>query len=220
MSKFDIGNGLFVREGVRLNQTYTQILTTKLRSQVSKVPFKTSTEAAKLINNWVSNVTRNRIQELVHPNEFPAGTSIFLASALYFSGQWQYPFDDKSTKLDDFQLENGKILPIPMMQIEAKFAYNYIEELQCTGLSLPFKDSRFEFIVLKPNDGIKIEQVEFLLEKYQLNLLSKQIKKETRNVFLKMPKFRLDVHYDLVEVMKTVSKVLLESNSLDYSLET
>lgn len=122
-----------------------------------------------------------------------------MANTLSFSGDWTEPFE-KSPTTSNFLLDSGRQTTIQMMEIVKTFSYNYIPELHATGISIPFKDNRFEFIILKPNE--KLGKLEALLRTYPLNHLSRQIKKQTRYVFLKLPKFRLNLHYDMLSVMK------------------
>ncbi|CAG7728091.1 unnamed protein product [Allacma fusca] len=198
---YKVGNGIFVQEGDMLNKTYSDIALNKLYSKVTNVDFRNTKKATREINDWVRRVTANKIPDLLPPSSLSPETSIFLGNALYFSGQWEKPFDGSVPEMESkFKLISGKEITTPMMQIESTFGYAYISALQSVGISIPFKDHRFEFIILKPDGSLR--ELENLLKTYPLNNLASDIKAYKRNVVLKMPKFKLDVNYDLVDVMR------------------
>jgi serine protease inhibitor len=91
-----------------------------------------------------------------------------------------------------------------MMGLESTFGYSYIPELKSIGISIPFKDDRFDFIILKPEDQQSVASVLPLLNTYQLDKLASKLEENLRTVTLTLPKFTLKANYDTINVFRKV----------------
>lgn len=177
-----------------------------LGSTVQTLDFQSDPSGSSAaINQWISSLTQGQIQNLVvpPPSSSPA-FSFLLANALFYSGQWSKPFT-LLPKRSDFQLSSGEKIKVPVMGLESNFGYSYIHELKSIGISLPFKDDRFDFIILKPEDGQSIANVRSLLARYPLEKLANKLEENLRTVTLTLPKFTLKANYDTVNIMRKVT---------------
>ncbi len=68
---------------------------------------------ADVINNWVSDNTKNKIPKII--NDIPDGMLMFLVNAIYFKGGWQHAFKAQDTRDDDFYLAGGAKIKVPFM---------------------------------------------------------------------------------------------------------
>lgn len=109
--------------------------------------------ASAQINDWVSGHTCGKIPQLVDtPDD---GIVAMLLDAVYFNGRWQYPFDEKKTKLRRFIIFQGAEFDakdIPMMENEAAYA-RLVERGEAFGFemaSLPYGDGAFSMIIVLP----------------------------------------------------------------------
>ena len=52
-----------------------------------------------MINDWVSDQTEGKIEDLLPPGSVDSATRLVLANAIYFNAPWQYPFEEEATHL-------------------------------------------------------------------------------------------------------------------------
>ena len=80
------------------------------------VDFKGDPEGErKKINAWVEQQTNNRIRDLMPAGSIDAVTRLVLTNAIYFKGEWATPFDESSTKEEDFLTRRGTKVRAAMM---------------------------------------------------------------------------------------------------------
>lgn len=71
--------------------------------QLQVTDFNTNPGAvSNQINNWVSNMTKGHIRDLLPPNSICEDTDLVLTNAVYFKGLWANRFDPKNSKRDMF----------------------------------------------------------------------------------------------------------------------
>lgn len=174
-------------------------------STVQTVDFKNdNVGSSATINKWISSLTKGYIQNLVAPPSSTTPTfSFLLANSLFYSGSWDKPFTVLAKK-SDFMLDTGNRVKVTMMSLESIFGYSYIHDLKSIGISIPFKDDRFHFIILKPDDGQTVNSVRPLLNSYPLEKLVSNLEQNLRTVTLSLPKFTLKANYDTMNVMRKV----------------
>ena len=95
---------------------------------------KKAAELRSQINQWVADNTEQNIKELIPENGVNELTRFVMSNAIYFKGQWQTEFEAKQTRPQDFHLNSGKSISVPMMQRSAKFDYLETENFQMVRL--------------------------------------------------------------------------------------
>lgn len=70
---------------VSINQTVRDCMTELFNDEIQMVDFseRKLNEAADIINGWVANITKNKIQELVSGDSLSPGTQLVLVSIFY-----------------------------------------------------------------------------------------------------------------------------------------
>jgi serine protease inhibitor len=166
---------------LNLNQQFTRTLENRLKSTIKKLDFKSNTKtASSTVNSWISQITEGYIKDIIPPGtSLNQGTSFLLVNALFYSGQWRKPFTLLPEK-QIFKVDSKNSIKVPAMSTESTFGYGYIPELKSTGISMPFKDERFEFIIIKPDDGQTVETVRPLLISYPLEQISRDLNENKR----------------------------------------
>lgn len=77
--------------------------------QLQVTDFHTNPDVVRnQINNWVSNMTKGHIRDLLPPNSISEDTDLVLANAVYFKGLWANRFDPKNSKRDIFYVNGGQ----------------------------------------------------------------------------------------------------------------
>jgi serpin B len=106
----------------------------------------------KTINLWAGKETRGLITELIPEGFITPVTRLILTNAVYFKGDWRYPFDVRSTRNEDFRLDDNRTVSVPMMFLEgndmARLNYARLPEGQI--LELPYAGGKLSMLVLLP----------------------------------------------------------------------
>ncbi len=109
-----------------------------------------------LINDWVSEQTRKRIQDLLPEGSITTLTRLVLTNAIYFLGDWQYQFDPALTRERPFYPLDGTTVQAPLMtlgepgeQVELRWA----RQENVRILDLPYRGERLAMTLLLPDSG-------------------------------------------------------------------
>jgi serpin B len=82
------------------------------------VDFVHAYEPARLaINDWVSEQTEDKINDLIPEGAITDLTRLVLANAIYFDASWLHPFDEALTRDGAFNLLDGGQVSVPMMSL-------------------------------------------------------------------------------------------------------
>lgn len=76
------------------------------------------------INQWVSNMTRGNIRDLLPESAVDESTDAVLANAVYFKGLWQSKFLPEMTKRDVFYLSPDNMTIAHFMRQKGSFNHS------------------------------------------------------------------------------------------------
>jgi serine protease inhibitor len=122
-----------------------------------RIPYEivdlTTPEGARKIDDWVKEVTRGMIPELLGG---PLSNGSFAAlNALHFKSRWKTPFDPQLTQAGSFTGLDGKNAEVPMMRLgkaTRSFRQEKVgdrnNERNFVAIDLPFADERFSLVVV------------------------------------------------------------------------
>lgn len=185
----------------------------QLESDVFQVNL--STNAAKnKINKWVSERTNNLIPKLLD-KKLNRGARLALVNALYFHADWEQQFVPESTRKADFRMDDGTKVQADMMHAYA-YHCGYFKDKTSEGVVLPYKDSSFAFVAVKPSGDQKIREWYASCQDGQLEALIRERKTET--VTLSMPKFETRCRMMLNDSLKKIGiKRAFDAGKADFS---
>lgn len=171
------------------------------RAAPHRVDFAHSPDAAReTINRWVADQTRDKIRDLLKPENVRPGTTFVLTSAIYFKGFWTFPFDAKATTNDHFQAE-GAPVPVKLMNQTAE-RLPYFENDSVQAVTLPYKDGSLAMVVVLPRKEDGLAAVEASLKADDLLAWSTTMR--PTKVKLSLPKFQSTAEFDLKDVLSTL----------------
>jgi len=108
--------------------------------QMQVTDFHTNpTEVRNEINNWISNMTKGHIRDLLPPNSISEQTELVLANAVYFKGLWAHRFNSKNSKRDIFYASGTQNSVTTFMRQKGNFNYgkcHYLLKLHLINLLL------------------------------------------------------------------------------------
>eukprot|EP01023_Acetabularia_acetabulum_P034941 TRINITY_DN3288_c0_g1_i1.p1 TRINITY_DN3288_c0_g1~~TRINITY_DN3288_c0_g1_i1.p1 ORF type:complete len:408 (+),score=77.44 TRINITY_DN3288_c0_g1_i1:165-1388(+) len=161
------------------------------------------------INDWVEEVTKNLIQDLLPPDSIGSGTISVLINALYFKGTWIEEFDKSRTAPREFTTSSGSVVNVPtMVQSEQEYVVGDVPSVQASFIRLPYKgeDVSMYIVVPKSLSGRSSNQsINDILQKISLNDLFSE--KSSTTVNLQLPKFTVESSARLSDALKQLGMV-------------
>lgn len=221
----NISNSLWISERFPVKQSFLDKLKGFYQSEIMNLDFN-KPSAVKIINDWVKRETKGKITEILSPRDSNENSRFFIINAIYFKGEWLFPFPEEFTESQPFTLANRTQIQHPAMSRRVRYQYFNTPKFQ--AIRLPYKDndrprglSRFsmEIFLPKPNSNL----IEFQKQLTVKNWLSwsDEFKKSRRSyseVYLQLPKFEVQYDIDLIPYLKQLGmKVSFDPKSADFS---
>jgi serpin B len=154
-SILNIANALWYRAGAALNPEFAQVNQTYYGAELSSLDFS-SPSSASLINAWADRATRGKIPQIVSA-PIPPNTAMILASAIYFKGTWEHPFDAKQTHDRAFHLMDGTQAPMPMMLQTRNWLYRQGDGYQ--AIQMPYAGGNLSMQVMLPATNSTVQML-------------------------------------------------------------
>jgi serpin B len=141
--------------------------------------------AADAINHWVNEKTQQKIPSIVTPQIVSLSKAI-LTNAVYFKGQWRYPFPKQATQEGTFRLASGGTTKVAFMhQAVLHGAYRSGDGFEAAVL--PYGRSGMALCAILPAPGRSPEEA---LAKVSIQKLIQGY--EPFDLELRLPRFTLD----------------------------
>ncbi|HPC05696.1 MAG TPA: serpin family protein [Anaerolineaceae bacterium] len=148
----------------------------------------------KEINQWVSDQTNDRIQDLLPENSITELTRLVLTNAIYFKAGWLHQFDPGMTQNGVFTLLNGEDVQVPMMHQTETFGYAREDGYQL--ISLPYEGNKLSMLIILPDEN-NFTQVEKAMSGLDVQNLVSSI--SFAQLDLSMPKFKIESSIGLAD---------------------
>ncbi len=111
-----VANAAYLQQGYPFEPMYLDTIGTHYGPVLNEVDFVPDPDAvAHEINDFVADVTRDRIPELIPDGAISRDTVLALVNALYMKASWSAPFDGEATADAAFTLLDGTEVDVPMM---------------------------------------------------------------------------------------------------------
>ena len=147
------------------------------------------------INNWVKEHTDGMIPEII--DEIPDEAIMYLVNALAFDAKWADEYEEHQIREGRFTMEDGTRQDVDMMHSEE---YTYLEDNLATGFIKYYKDRRYAFVAMLPNEGVTVSQyVDSLTGEHLRDLLNNP---QDITVFASIPKFETEYDIEMSEVLQ------------------
>jgi len=175
--------------------------------------FIEETERSRItINNWISDQTEGRIEDLIPQGAIGVLTRLVLTNAIYFNAAWQYPFEKEATSDGIFHLLDGGEISVPMMEQTESFGYTEGDIYQT--VELPYDGHELSMIVLLPKAG-QFEVFENSMDYQMVKGILSELNKQEVN--LTMPKFEFESEFSLKKTLSDMGMPLAFSSTADFS---
>ncbi len=206
-----IANSIWYRQGFKVLQNFVDINKDYFDAEIDSLNFN-SQNAAKIINNWVKENTKNKIEEIVD-SPINSATVMFLINALYFKGNWMLKFDTSKTINSNFYISQTDTVSCKLMYKKDNFLYSENDEFQ--AVELFYGDSIYSMVVLLPKQDKNIDSLINKLNNDKWNNWLGNLNKREINLWI--PKFKLEYEIELKKALSSLGMGIAFSGSADFS---
>jgi len=150
--ELSVANAVWGQEGYGFLEDYLDTLAVNYGAGLQLIDFTGNPEGSRItINDWVSDETGGKVEDLLPPTAIDADTRLVLANAIYFKAPWLKPFDEAETRNEPFTTLAGPSVAVPMMQRDETCPYARFDIGQ--AVELPYNGEKVAMLLLVPDEG-------------------------------------------------------------------
>ncbi|MGB8331344.1 MAG: serpin family protein [Polyangiales bacterium] len=150
--RLNVTNAIFGQVGFGFLNPFLDTLAQNYGAGIRLMDFVNETEESRLaINQWVSERTEQRIEELLAPGIIDGTTRLVLVNAIYFTASWAEPFEEAETRDASFRRLDGSEVMVPTMHQGVETVYGEGESFQAA--ELPYDGQQLAMLLLVPDEG-------------------------------------------------------------------
>lgn len=181
-----------------VNQEFLQINADYHGADIYKAPFKKST--LNDINKWVKNETNGMIDKIL--DEIPPESVMYLVNTLAFEAEWTEIYEKHQVRNGIFTTESGEEQNVKFMHSNEG---SFLEDENATGFIKYYKERKYAFVALLPNEGVKVSDYLSSLDGESLNKMLSEPTNVT--VYASIPKFESEYSIEMSDVLKNMGAV-------------
>lgn len=209
--KLNLANSIWIRDDERLtvNGDFLAANEKWYGADIYEAPFDNSTVEA--INQWVSDATDEMIPDIL--DEIPGDAVLYLINGLAFDAEWDTVYKKSDVWEVPFTEEDGTQYQTELMHSRENY---YLEDDNARGFLKYYKDRKYAFAALLPNDGISVSDYVAALDGQALHaMLSNPV---NTHVDTAIPKFETEYSAELSGFFKAMGMTdAFDGNMADLS---
>jgi len=204
-------NLLAVASGFKPKPSYSSDLLRGFRSEIREFNFGTdSANSVREINNYVSDNTNQKIQDLLSEDDVDSLTRLVLVNAVYFKADWKFAFSPRDTFSHTFQSPTGSI-PTQYMNRDAEVRVLEDKQRQLDILELPYSDPSKAMLIVLPKPGVSTDRIVDRMD--GLHLADVRRQGRLADTGISIPKFKLKYQTPLKKKMEKLGAIDMFSNA-------
>jgi len=210
-------NAIWIQQGMPLRPDYLADVQSFMKAGLSQTDFARDPERSRRdINAWVAASTRDRITNLLRPEDLSKDTSAVLVNAIYWKGRWLGTFDKNDTKPDPFTRLDGSKVTTPLMHQRANFSV--VERSGVKAIDLPYLGNEASLTVFLPNSPNGLQKFEQKLTAADLTAWFAALDaSKMRDTVLTLPKMHLEWRKDLADTLVAMGAGTAFAKKADFS---
>jgi len=213
--KLNIANAVWAEKTYPFLQNYLDLIALNYGAGIRLADFINQYEPARNeINNWVSDQTNKKINNLLAPGTLNPDTRMVLVNAIYFKADWENQFDPNNTSDSLFHLLDGSTSHVKMMNDE-HLTIPYTKGDGYQAIELAYVGDTAAMDVIVPDEG-NFKQFESALNAQKLNEILGNM--QPASVALGLPKFTFTQDFSVSSTLKTLGMSdAFDPNKADFS---
>ena len=206
-----IANSVWTDSSVEAKQAFLQKAVDSYSAQIFSAPLS-SKKTVSSINSWVKKNTDGMIPKIIENADRDA--VMMLINAVAFDAKWETPYTNDDIEKLEFNSYSGKSKKTEFMCSTENI---YLSDSDERGFMKPYKNGRFAFAALLPNEDVNIDDYIASLSGEKLMKIFSSAKKN-EEVDVKMPKFKAEYSTQLIDTLKKMGvKDAFDSKTADFS---
>lgn len=198
--RLNIVNTIWGQIGYSFRPEFLDVLAENYGAGLRLLDFSTAPEESRVtINDWVSDETEGRIEDLIPQGGLTPLTRLVLTNAIYFNAAWSEPFDESRTRDEPFNLLDGSQVAVPMMRHVAIFGYTAGEGHQT--VELPYDGGELSMVVILPAAG-QFEELDGTIDAAYVETILNDL--HGQEIDLIMPRFTFEWDTSLKGVLSAM----------------
>jgi serpin B len=211
--RLNIVNAIWGQKDYEFLSDFLDVLAENYGAGLRILDFIAETEKSRVtINDWVSDQTEDRIEDLIPQGVITELTRLVLTNAIYFNAAWEYPFHEDMTADGQFYLPDGGQVIVPMMKQTESFGYTEGEGYQ--AVELLYDGGELSMVILLPEAG-QFEAFEEGLQARQVSDIISVL--QPTEVALTMPRFEFDSEFSLKDTLAEMGMPIAFTENADFS---
>ena len=213
--QLNIANAIWGQKDFHFEEDFLDTLSKNYGAGLRLLDYITDPEGSRqTINEWVSEQTKEKIQDLIPQGAINGDTRLVLSNAIYFKATWLESFEEIFTDAGIFTDLNGEKIPVTMMQHGSNPSFLYYQGDGFQALDLPYVGGETSMMILVPDRG-NYEDIE---NRMSTEILDQVLEgQQYTPVGLTMPKFEYESELSLAQVLASMGMSSAFSDSADFS---
>ncbi len=212
--QLNIANAVWAEQTYSFQQAYLDLIAKNYGAGIQLADFIKNFDPVRLqINSWVSNQTKNKINDLLAPGSVNSSTRMVLVNAIYFKADWAVPFDANNTSDSTFNLLDGSQSQVKMMN-NGELTLSYTKGDGYQAVELPYNGNTAAMDIIMP-DRRKFQSFESALNAQKINDIFNSM--QSTPIALGLPKFTFTTNFSLSDQLKSLGMTDAFSDHADFS---
>ena len=206
-----IANSVWTDSSVEAKQAFLQKAVDSYSAQLFSAPLS-DPKTVESINSWVKNNTDGMIPKIIENADRDA--VMMLVNAIAFDAKWETPYKRSDIEKLEFTSYSGSKKKTDFMCSTENV---YLKDGGTVGFMKPYKNGRFAFAALLPDENTGIDDYVASLSGDKLMKIFSSAKCGNE-VNVKMPKFKAEYSAQLIDTLKKMGvKDAFDSKTADFS---
>jgi serpin B len=214
--KLNIANAVWAEQTFSFLPEFLDTIALNYGAGVQLADFVNNFENERVgINNWVSDKTEDRINDLLPDGSLNADTRMVLVNAIYFKADWSTQFDANSTHDAAFHLLDGTEITTPTMN-DVRFGIPYVQGDGYQAVELSYAGETAAMDIILPDEGnFEAFESSFNKDLYDEILQGMQ---PSNSITLSLPKFEFTKDFGLAAALSDLGmKDAFDRGAADFS---
>lgn len=206
-----IANSVWTDSSAEAKRAFLQKAVDSYSAQLFSAPLS-DPKTVESINSWVKKNTDGMIPKIIEKADRYA--VMMLVNAIAFDAKWETPYTNDDIEKLEFNSYSGKSKKTEFMCSTESV---YLSDSDAVGFMKPYKNGRFAFAALLPDEDVNIDDYIASLSGEKLMKIFSSAKKN-EEVDVKMPKFKAEYSTQLIDTLKKMGiEDAFDRKSADFS---